>query len=687
MPTPIETPVTGLSGAIGSHYHGPSHRLYFVEFGGKLSRYDFVRALDSVVLNQTILLKGTWNLNLETGVQGASPGADLWWNQQTSVKRQMVPRNSARIAYVGPMTPAQFAAFGPDQLQALDYGTTPIVGDNNAGNRLVNGTVFAVRTTAGNYAKLRVVSYGYDIRLAIVNYKLQPAYQVLGTGYTQPEDVKITANGKLAYITERSGNLLRVSLVGPGAPNRAAATVVASGMTAPHQISLHEDHACAYVVEYGGAGQLVRVALPGGAKTNVAFGLQNCVGLAVTSDLQYAYVSEQAASGGRVRRVNLNSGAIDNVASGLSAPFMLTFVDAAQSALLVTERDPSNKVKLIELGTAPAGVTTVATGLPMRPSSAALVMGSRLVVCCDTVLAATELADALFTGTGPLLMGIGHVPVSRINGGYADTSVDPGYFFQVKDSPFGGSLPVQFNHTRARLLGATYYKVQIDGVDVTAPWGDYRWNAALNTFEYVPILPDAGGFYAVRGAGELWFNAWLGLVRDTGDFANGLHTLQVRIYNALKLPIATPGITTQVQLMLDNSWPNAAIPSISHNGTPIGACAIVTSGPDVFRFEITAEDPQQHLLSWSLVALWGDNKSATIASDSYAAHVSPSKLWGGISGLVPPAPASWQAAVPGDPTSSKCAHTFVLNVWDRVINGYGYIHHASAHKSITIMLP
>ena len=91
--------------------------------------------------------------------------------------------------------------------------------------------------------------------------------------------------------------------------------------------------------------------------------------------------------------------------------------------------------------------------------------------------------------------------------------------------------------------------------------------------------------------------------------------------------------------MPDNTRPTAAIPSISHNGTPVPVCAIVETGPGVFRFEITAEDPQQHLLSGSLLALWGDNKSATIVSDRHAAHVSPSKLWGGINGRVPAAPA------------------------------------------------
>jgi hypothetical protein len=234
-------------------------------------------------------------------------------------------------------------------------------------------------------------------------------------------------------------------------------------------------------------------------------------------------------------------------------------------------------------------------------------------------------------------------------------------------------------------MGAAYYKVFIDGVEVQAPWGDYRWSTATNRFEYVAVLPDATGFYGVRKAGELWYNAWLGLARDTGDLPNGLHTLAVRVYNAAKTQILTPGMTTSVSLMIDNSLPSAAISSIAHNGTPVGTCGIVTTGPDSFRFEISAFDPQQHLLSWSLVALWGDNKSATIASDSYAAHASPSKLWGGVNGLVPATP--WAATVPGDPTSKRCAHTFMLHVWSRSINGYSYIHYNAAHKSITLMLP
>jgi hypothetical protein len=37
-------------------------------------------------------------------------------------------------------------------------------------------------------------------------------------------------------------------------------------------------------------------------------------------------------------------------------------------------------------------------------------------------------------------------------------------------------------------------------------------------------------------------------------------------------------------------------------------------------------------------------------------------------------------------TSTHCAHSFFVNAWDRVINGWGYIHGvASYQKSVTLM--
>jgi hypothetical protein len=90
------------------------------------------------------------------------------------------------------------------------------------------------------------------------------AYKVLGTGYTNPEDVKLSKDGMYAYILERSGDLVKVALTNA---DRSAATVIASGLNTPQQLFLDEAHNTAYVVEYSASGALVKIDLTSGAKT------------------------------------------------------------------------------------------------------------------------------------------------------------------------------------------------------------------------------------------------------------------------------------------------------------------------------------------------------------------------------------------------------------------------------------
>jgi hypothetical protein len=42
---------------------------------------------------------------------------------------------------------------------------------------------------------------------------------------------------------------------------------------------------------------------------------------------------------------------------------------------------------------------------------------------------------------------------THLPGGYADTTADPSYFYQVKDCPFGGTLPLMINWEHARSHG------------------------------------------------------------------------------------------------------------------------------------------------------------------------------------------------------------------------------------------
>jgi hypothetical protein len=64
-----------------------------------------------------------------------------------------------------------FNAVSLQALQAQPYTATPINGSNNASNQLTPGTVIAIKTNAGRYAKMKINSYGYDLGISWATYK------------------------------------------------------------------------------------------------------------------------------------------------------------------------------------------------------------------------------------------------------------------------------------------------------------------------------------------------------------------------------------------------------------------------------------------------------------------------------------------------------------------------------------
>jgi hypothetical protein len=126
---------------------------------------------DVVVSSGSGTLDGTWCADLDTGtlnvVPACAPGTDIWWEQKTTVAREMTPYNGGEIVNLGSVS---FTGITESYLAGLTYGTTPIDGNNDATNQLVDGDVFAVLTTAGDYAKVEVTDYGYDIGLEWVTY-------------------------------------------------------------------------------------------------------------------------------------------------------------------------------------------------------------------------------------------------------------------------------------------------------------------------------------------------------------------------------------------------------------------------------------------------------------------------------------------------------------------------------------
>ena len=116
----------------------------------------------------TTTLKGTWTFDFDTGVQGSPTGSDIWWEQVNTVTRYLVPQGGAMLANLGKVN---FDAVSLQTLQTRPYTMTPINGSNNAANQLTAGTVIAIKTGAGRYAKMKINSYGYNLGMTWVTYK------------------------------------------------------------------------------------------------------------------------------------------------------------------------------------------------------------------------------------------------------------------------------------------------------------------------------------------------------------------------------------------------------------------------------------------------------------------------------------------------------------------------------------
>ncbi len=113
------------------------------------------------------ILKGTWTFDFDSAIQGPATGADVWWEQVNRVTRFLVPQNGAMLANLGQ---PNFDAISLQTLKSEPYTTVPINGSENGANKLTAGTVIAIKTSDGRFAKMRVKSYGYNLGIDWVTY-------------------------------------------------------------------------------------------------------------------------------------------------------------------------------------------------------------------------------------------------------------------------------------------------------------------------------------------------------------------------------------------------------------------------------------------------------------------------------------------------------------------------------------
>jgi TolB protein len=115
-------------------------------------------------------LYGLQLFDFETGVSVLMYG-DVHWEQMTAVERRLNPSDGALITNLGVVN---YDAIGLAELKGYTYGSDPINGNDDPSNQLVVGDVFAVKTSDGNYAKAKVVTYGYDLELQWNTYPDRP---------------------------------------------------------------------------------------------------------------------------------------------------------------------------------------------------------------------------------------------------------------------------------------------------------------------------------------------------------------------------------------------------------------------------------------------------------------------------------------------------------------------------------
>ncbi len=300
--------------------------------------------------------------------------------------------------------------------------------------------------------------------------------------------------------------------------------------------------------------------------------------------------------------------------------------------------------------------------------------------------------------TGPTFAGVGLVPANYIDSsGYANINIS-GYYYAT-NAPFGANLNVFGNwNTLNFAYGASRYRVlysQNGGpyTHLKQTWTNFEWNGTT----WVPTAfgPDSADSYPIPPPWQLWYLPNLLISWQTAaGFGNGTYNLKLELLNSGGFVLSSPPANS-LTLFVDNTPPTVAINDTYYDGTAICECGIVTQGPCVtesggifpiftfhgFTFNITVNDVNGALNSYSLDYTWGNNQGGNVYAESYVpsnVNASGPESWTGVSDIVVP---SLPFCAP-----AACAYTFVLSASSRVQNGYGLVFpYVNYNSSLTIL--
>ena len=111
----------------------------------------------------------TYAIDLETGAvrDSKEPARDVWWEAKTQTEFCLCPyRFNNRDVVFAPVPAADLEALGADRAATLQYSDDGFPLQSDA-RESVPGLGFAVRTSEGSFAKVRVVKFGADRSLTL----------------------------------------------------------------------------------------------------------------------------------------------------------------------------------------------------------------------------------------------------------------------------------------------------------------------------------------------------------------------------------------------------------------------------------------------------------------------------------------------------------------------------------------